>query len=357
MMGAVAERQYQETNVIELSVKFKVAYDNYMNTMKNNSLATYKNYRSHFNMFFDFNLSKNPDTDVITWDDILSIKFVDVEGYQNYLCDVKNNSPQVINQKISEIRALWEYLVNHNEDVNPNIFNVLPRKVMSKPKGAHALSEDEMVSLIQFAGNRKFKPEVQMVFFRFAAITGFRKEALLSLTWDKIKRIRDFKSKQVFWVVQDIYDKTGERTVPIGDKLYDELVGVREDTGGKDGRLFCVGEDTLNDTLKAFKKEFELEKRISFHSLRKTSSDMAYLIAGGDLRRVMQQTGHKNPNTVLGTYTGTDLNLSDHPGLMMFQDLDVKGALEGLGRDELIEIVLKCSKSTQREIVEMVGKV
>lgn len=357
-MSALA-RMREENNVVGLKSSFYSAFNNYMITMEGNSKATYKNYMSHFKQFFEFvwddgkDSKRNISISDITWDMVLDIVFEDIQMYQQYLVRDKKNKSGTVNQKVSELRGLWEYLYNYNQNIKVEIFNVLPLKVTSKGKGASALSEDEMLLLIEFAGSRGFKPEIQKAFFRFSAITGLRKSAMLGVTWDKVKRVSDFKSNEMYWVVEDVWDKSVERTIPIEDRMYEELCEIRDDSGS-DNRLFCICEDILDRTMKEFKVEYGLDKKISFHSLRKTSADLAYNMCGGDLRRVMQQTAHKDPKIILERYAGTNSSLGDHPGLMMFQELDVEGKLSGLGKDELIEIIMECSKSTQREIL---GKV
>ena len=135
----------------------------------------------------------------------------------------------------------------------------------------------------------QLKPLVVM-----ALHSGFRKSALLSLTWEEI----DFATQSI--AVQAAYAKNGEsHSVPMNDVLTATLEGVRI-TSTVIGSVFR----SRKGTPPFFRSVFERAVRkaaihdFTFHDLRHTFASRL-VMAGVDLPMVKELMGHKNISMTL----------------------------------------------------------
>jgi integrase len=227
-------------------------------------------------------------------------------------------------------------------------------------EGSEALTEQEAEMLLDFAKKQDFKPMVQYMFFKIAILTALRKDSLLKLQWNNIRRRTDRETGKEFYCIS-VYDKTDRRIIPLRDDVYEELQILKDPaymTGMKieDNRVFKISEDKLVETLKKFCEEYGIQRKITLHSLRKTSADIAYSIVDGDIKRIQEQTGHKSVQVLVNRYQGTRSSLSNYPGLMMFDDSLDMGMLEQYSKEEIVKAIGKCGKGVLREILSKLGE-
>lgn len=352
------QRMKTENNVVGFKTgSFAEAFRLYMEDVKDNSMNTYKNYMAYFKDFFMFAFGK--EIDQVTWDDVVKLEYSDIKLYRNYLLKTKKNSNNTANQKIQALRALWKELKLYDDRIKVEIMDLEPLKVRDV-EGSEALTEQEAELLLEFAKQQDFKPMVQYMFFKIAILTALRKDSLLKLKWSNIRRKTDRETGKEFYCI-NVYDKTNKRIIPLRDDVYEELKMLKDPaylTGMKidDDRVFKISEEKLVETLKKFCEKYGIQRKITLHSLRKTSADIAYQIADGDIKRVQEQTGHKSVQVLVDRYQGTRNSLSSYPGLMMFDDsLDVK-ELEKYSKEEIIEAIEKCGKGVLREILSKLGE-
>lgn len=362
-MTALETMRYNNNVVGYTNNSFGESFQQYMRDVKKNSIYTYRTYLGCYKEFFLFVLGKDITENIagITWNDVVNITYNDVLNYRYYLVGIKKpaNSNQTANQKIVSLNALWGELKKHNEQINTNVTALKPLKA-PEANGSEALTESEAWNLLGFASKRDYKPFMQKMFFKIAIITALRKTALFELTWDQIKKHKDRETGMEYWCI-DVVDKNQHVIKPLRDDIYEELLELKDkkyNAGMKreDNRVFKISEDKIVGTLKAFCKEYNVSRRITLHSLRKTSSDIANIIAKGNIKRIQQQTGHKNAEILVKTYQGTRDSLSTFPGLSMFSnDVDIK-KLQQYSKDEIISAINKCDKSILRSILNNLEK-
>lgn len=332
----------------------------YLNELLDSSKNTHDAYKRYYNEFFIFATGK--DISGITWDDILKIKYNDIIHFRDYLKQSKKNGNKTINQKVSALLPLWQRLHDkYNTQINVSVVKVTPLKVRKKKNiGSDALTIEEANSLLGFAQEQSYKGYVKYVFYKTAITTALRKESLLTATFDDLKQLRDRENGQMYWCIIQ-YDKTDEEVKPISDELYEEIMELkspfhRVNMKTEDNRIFPISERQLVDTLNEFCSEYDIQAKITLHSLRKTSADYADVLVGGSIKGIQQQTGHKNTRVLIENYQGTRNSLHSFPGLKMFQKNDDIGKLEQLSKEELIKLINQCDGSVARQLLNQLNR-
>lgn len=345
------QKMKQENNVVNIDSKsFQYALRLFLNDLRSEN--TYKTYFSCYRDFFNFATGK--ELDEIDWNDVLAIQYDDMLMYKQYLKKKKKFTNNTINQKIRALKSLWIGLKRINNDIDINVVSIKPYK-NTTINGSDGLTEQEAIQLLEYAKNRPWKGYVQYMFFKIAIVTALRKSSLLNLKWKDIKQLKDKQSNELYWCIV-VHDKTDTKPRPIRDDIYRELLELKDlrYTDGmriNDDRVFKISEDKLVETLKDFCKEYGINRKITLHSLRKTSADLANSLSDHDIKKIQHQTGHKNAQILVETYQGTNYSFKDYPGLMMFQDNIDVNRLYDYGKEQLIEVIKKCSDSTIREIL------
>lgn len=355
------EKMKRENNIIGFTNNscysaIKLFLDELLDSSKN----THDCYKRYYNEFFIFTTGK--DISGVTWNDILNIKYNDVLYFREYLKKNKRNSNKTINQKVSALLPLWQRLhEKYNNQIDINAVKVAPLKVKKKRNiGSDALTVEEAFKLLDFAKKQPYKGYVKYVFFKTAIATALRKESLLTATFDDLKQLRDRENGEMYWCFV-IYDKTDEEVIPISNELYEEIMELKQpihriNMKAEDNRIFTVSERQLVDTLKEFCDEYNIKAKITLHSLRKTSADYANELVGGDIKRIQQQTRHKNTRTLIEHYQGTRNSLHNFPGLMMFQKNDDISKLKELTKEELLTLIQQCDDSVARQLLNQLNK-
>lgn len=332
----------------------------YLNELLDSSKNTHDAYKRYYNEFFIFATGK--DISGITWDDILKIKYNDIIHFRDYLKQSKKNGNKTINQKVSALLPLWQKLHDkYNSQIDVNVVRVAPLKIRKKKNiGSDALTIEEANKLLDFAKKQSYKGYVKYVFYKTGIATALRKESLLTATFDDLKQLRDRENGQMYWCLIQ-YDKTDEEVKPISDELYAEIMELQDpfhriNMKTEDNRIFPISERQLVDTLKEFCSEYDIQAKITLHSLRKTSADYADNLVGGSIKGIQQQTGHKNTRVLIENYQGTRNSLHSFPGLKMFQKNDDTSKLEQLSKEELIELINQCDGSVARQLLNQLNR-
>lgn len=345
------QKMKQENNVVNIDSKsFQYALRLFLSDLRSEN--TYKTYLSCYRDFFNFATGK--ELDEIEWNDVLAIQYDDMLMYKQYLKKKRKFTNNTINQKIRALKSLWIGLKRINNDIDINVVSIKPYK-NTTINGSDGLTEQEAIQLLEYAKSRPWKGYVQYMFFKIAIVTALRKSSLLNLKWKDIKQLKDKQSNELYWCIV-VHDKTGTKPRPIRDDVYRELLELKDlrYTDGmriNDDRVFKISEDKLVETLRDFCKEYGINRKITLHSLRKTSADLANSLCDHDIKKIQHQTGHKNAQILVETYQGTNYSFKDYPGLMMFQDNIDVNRLYDYSKEQLIEIIKKCSDSTIREIL------
>jgi len=340
---------------------FVSCYDQWMGVRKQKSYNTFRAYRKTFNDFFGFKLNKLPEE--VTWDDLIDITNDDFEDFRQHLLATGN--VQVITTKyaLAHLSWLWKKIAVRDSRINPLTpkLDPLPDKDRNPLQlGSDSLDEREIRLLIDYAKTVDFHPEIQALFFEFAAIVPLRISALRKVSWNNLMQQMNYKEGKMVWVV-GIYDKTRWHYHRISDDLYDRLQILKSichrGVGFKDqdeDPIFYISKEKLMETIDGFKEKYGIDKKITFHSLKKCSIGLAMEQYGGDLRKVLDHSQHNGPEMVIRYAKEQDvLN-----GTMatVFEDRDkARDKVFGLSKEDLVAAMSKCSYSVIAQVAQQVN--
>lgn len=314
------------------------------------SKNTAKNYKGFYKEFFTYTFNKSyMDT---TWEELINIGYDDVLEYVGVL-ETKNN-PKTVATKIASIQSLVKELSKINTELNPAIFNVKIDTSKTKKNEYGAFTEDEIYALLDYAKSlQSEKAYVQYMFFKLSVATAHRLTSLLDLTWNDIECVNENGTD--IWVL-NTQDKTGHFSTPISNELYSELYELYE--GDMNERVLKITDKTLSKTLASFCKENNIDqkgRKLVLHSIKKCSGDIAYRLCNGDIVKVANHLHHSNINTCYQSYLSKNKKLTESHSYNMFGKQDnIDELLSGLSKDDLVNLIKKCSQSTIHEICKMI---
>lgn len=338
-------------NIISLSVKKEASFSNattlILKQIEDNSKGTGKKYKAVFNEFLSFQLGK--DIESATWEEFKTITYIKALEYVEYLKS-KGNTPRTINNKIAGLRSLYKELNKVDDGVNVNVPNIsqLNAKEAEYKNTYGSLTEEEVEALFAYCRTlpNHHKPLVKELFFKAAYITAIRKNALLSMTWGDITRVKQSSGAMV-WAIQ-IYDKGKMDTTPISDNFYEELTQLRDEYFTSEDRVFKIKEEGLATTLKNFCKANGIseDRKIVIHSLKKASMDKVYAETGS-ITETARHGHHAGIDLCYQVYVGRNKDLTDRASYSIMENKKDMSALEELSKEELLKLIYStCSTET-----------
>lgn len=323
--------------------------DVYLKKQKKNSENTYKNYIRYFEEFFRYMFNKS--ITEITWDDITNdnkLNRTQVTKYQLEFSEIHANS--YVNNKLSAVRKLFEYLARENENITINI-KAFDIEDLNEHKDSYdPFTEEEIENLIEFAKG-EYHGDIQSLAFRTFYNTGLRREPVLSLEWNQIKKVLDHDSHQMVWCIVTTIKRDKEVTVPISEDFYNELCVLKK---YNNDRVFKIDVRALYKTIDRFCEEYGIdtnERNLKIHSIRKTAGMRVYQMYG--IKAAQEFLHHNHISTTGDVYLNNNCALTSKPSFLMGKEIDLS-VLRGLGEDGLIELISKCSIVVQNEIVQKV---
>lgn len=282
---------------------------NYLETEKNYSYYTIKNYELDLNLFLEF-LEKEKITN------INKIDYQLIRKYLKYLYD-KEYQKKSIARHISSLRSLYHYLIKKG------IVKSNPMELVSNPKQDKKLPKflyyNDLEKLLEIEINSNIDKRDALILEMFYS-TGIRLQELTNL---KIKDI-DFSNQSI----KILGKGSKERIVLYGSKCQEKLkdyLEVRSELlKGKTNSyliLNCFGnkitERGIEQIVEKRVKEKGIKLNVTPHTLRHTFATHM-LENGADLKVVQELLGHDNLSTT-GIYTHVtnerlrSVYLSAHP--------------------------------------------
>jgi len=207
----------------------------------------------------------------------------------------KGARAHTINFELGVLRTIfnlaikWEYLKN-----NPT--NNVKKLKVNDSKAIRFLSKDECQRLLETSPE-----DLYPIYYTFLN-TGMRKAELENLEWDDV----DFKRRKIKIRRKDFWQpKTGEREIPISDKLY-TLLKVLHKASKKAPRTSFVFPHTdggkikvkLREKLIQIAKRANIENLTKLHTLRHTFASHL-VMSGVDLPTVKKLMGHSDIQTTM----------------------------------------------------------
>jgi integrase len=252
----------------------------------------------------------------------VEVDLTDIIKYRKFLQDsnrYKNNS---INRLLSSIQSLYGHLKAHKEyrDVaNTEIFSRVT-KLPDDTQNIGFLSSDEAKYIAELALGEKHEGIKKKALILLAASTSMRKDSLLKIRYCDIKK---HESKNGVYVIESdkLFDK-GKMVKgrEIDESLYRILVDIKGDKTDKD-IVFDFSASGLDVVIKRLCKiaNFDPNRNISFHSLKKAGIRWVREATGGDIVAITAQGGWSSPTVAMKNYLEKEVNLA---GVGMFRTHD-----------------------------------
>ena len=319
----------------------------FLENLGRGSEKTASSYKRHINEFLTF---ISLDSNFITLEQLQQIKHKDVLMYVNHLSSKKNKST-TIDTKLAAMKSLWKFFA---KDYGITVFNsaIWEVTLVKEENASHPeFTPEEFGSFLNFCKLQPEKALEKYLFFKTLYITGLRKEAVHTLTPSDIVMVRDISGDYV-WVINAKDKGSKYLEVPISDEFQAELSDLYN-SKIKTDRIFDINVKTLYKVIAQFKAKYNITKKLTIHSIKATSLTAAWNRTG-DIKRVQEQGHHEDPAMTLKKYVRNGESLKSKMSYKMDSQVDTK-TLADLSKDELLDIISKCSDSTKREILNHVN--
>ena len=263
------------------------AFTTYLQTEKNASLHTVKNYQVDLREFMQ--QSKNLPLE--------QVSYLDIRRFLAYLNE-KNYSKNSIARKLACLRSFFNFLVREERvKANPAVEVSTPKREKQLPK---FLNQEEVVHLLEAPIKKTWEEKRDKAILETLYSSGLRVSELVGLNKEDI----DFSGGRMR--VRGKGKK--ERIVPVGGVAlnaiqdYLKCKGPKEKTQGIEKSLYMnrlggrLTDRSIRRMILKYAKRISLKKGISPHILRHSFATHM-LDRGADLRSVQELLGHENLST------------------------------------------------------------
>ena len=249
-----------------------------------------------------------------------------------------------VNNAITAIKECYEKLEDNQFNVSSSWFN-LERYDEHDKESYDTLTHEEVLIIIDLVSKTR-KGKEKSLLVRLAYATAFRKESLLTMTWNQIVEI----DGQWYAKVLGKGNKMSHKK--ISDDLYNTLMEFKAETGRD--KIFQLTEKTVQKMMNYIRENLDFgDRKIVFHSFKKASINEVNIITGGDLKAMQQHGDHSNVSTTLNDYLARK-NLEE----LVTVDINTKIPLEAfneLSKGDLINLINGMDRNTQIKMLKKLG--
>ncbi|AKQ08556.1 integrase [Bacillus phage PBC2] len=311
----------------------------FLDRTEQNSFNTRKTYERAIRDFF--RTMRNKEIEDLVEADLI-FKKPQIETYQ---VNLKNSSKaSTVNNKMSALKKCYDKLEDYGFEVKSSWFNV-ERYSEHDKESYDPMTHEEIIEAIKIVSKTR-KGFEKGLLIRLAYSTAFRKESLLQLKWS------DISNKDGQWLVKTLGKGNKIDYKKISDDLYEELMKQKELVGGE--RIFQLTNKTVNKMLNYIRENIDFgDRRITFHSLKKSSIQEVAIITNYDLKAMQRQGNHASSSTTLDIYM-KDKEVED----LVVVDINTHIPLErlnDLSKEELIELITNADRNTQIKLLQILG--
>jgi integrase len=332
-----------EAKVIQFNTKDDknvwTCINTFLNRIEQNSENTRKTYERAIRDFFK--TMRNKDVEDLVEEDLIFSK-PQIETYQ---VNLRNSfKSTTVNNRISALKKCYVKLEDYGFNVKSSWF-VLDRYDEHDKESYDPMTHNEIIEAINLVlGTRAGRQKALLI--RLAYATAFRKESVLSLKWS------DITNREGVWFVKTLGKGNKWDYKKISNDLYDELMKHKDEVGGE--KIFTLTNKTVNKMLNYIRDNIDFgDRKITFHSLKKSSINEVALITNYDLKAMQRQGNHSNVTTTLNDYMAQksldDLVIVDvnyHVPVEKFDDLS---------REELLDLIKGADRSIQIKLLQKLG--
>jgi len=112
----------------------------------------------------------------------------------------------------------------------------------------------------------------------------------------------------------------------------------------------------INNTIKKLSTQLNIKGRIVTHSLRKVAPTYE-MKTTGDIRKGMQQTGHKSVQVFMDCYTDKDtVEFSGMAGVRMFKPVQ-EDVFDGFSKEDILSMLEKINPTAYHQLNLQMAKI
>lgn len=275
----------------------------------------------------------------------LNFSLREIEQYQMQLR--KTMKASTVNTKMSAIKKTMNKMQGYGFDINTKLFE-LDRYNEHDSVSYDPMTTSEVLKAIEVVSKTR-KGLEKSLFIKIAFSTAFRKESIQSLKWS------DFSYENDYWTVKTLGKGNKWDKKKISDSLYNEIIEFKKTIEDRD-RVFTLSNSTIDTMMNLIRKEIDFgDKRIVFHSLKKSSIEEVGRMTNYDLKAMQAQGNHSNVSTTLNSYLSSR-KIED----MITVDLDSEinlDPLKELTADALFLLIKNSDKSTQIKLLKKMEEI
>lgn len=265
---------------------------------------------------------------------------------ETYQVGLKNKfKGSTVNNKMSALKKCYDKLEDYGFEVKSSWFNV-ERYNEYDTESYDAMTHEEIVTAINLVSATRAGSQKALL-LRLAYATAFRKESILNLKWT------DIINRDGVWLVKTLGKGNKWDYKKISTDLYDELMTHKEKS--KKDKIFTLTNKTVNRMMNDIRDNIDFgDRKITFHSLKKSSIAEVALITNYDLKAMQKQGNHSNVATTLNNYMA-EKKLDDLVIVDVNQHVPVE-EFDGMSKEELVSLIKSMDRSTIIKLLQKKGE-
>lgn len=288
-----------------------------------------------------FRTMRGKELEDLTISDIIFEKS-QIESYQVKLKEHYKGS--TVNGAMTAIKQCYEKLEDNNFPVQSSWFK-LERYDEHDSESYDTLTHEEVLAVIDLVSKTR-KGSEKALLVRLAYATAFRKESILTMTWNQIVNI----DGQWYAKVMGKGNKWSHKKLT--DDLYETLMSFKEEVGRDN--IFQLTNKTIRKMMDKIRESFDFgDRKIVFHSIKKASMNEVNIITGGDLKAIQAHGDHEDVSTSLNSYIANK-KIEDLVAVDINTSVPVE-AFDSLSQEELVNILKSMDRNTQIRILRKMG--
>lgn len=330
-------------NIVQLNVKDDKnvwgCMKTFLERFEQNSGNTRATYEYAIRDFF--RTMRNKELEDLVEDDLIFTK-PQIETYQVGLRN--NHKASTVNTKISALKKCYTKLEDYGFAVKASWFS-LERYDQYDKESYDPMTHQEIIQAINIVSKTR-KGFEKSLMIRVAYSTAFRKDSIQKLKWT------DIINMDGTWFIKTLGKGNKWDYKKISNDLYEELMKQKELVSGEN--IFELTDKTINRMIKMIRENIDFgDRKITFHSLKKSSINEVALITNYDLKAMQQQGNHASVSTTLNDYMAKK-SLED----LVIVDIDYKVPVEkfdDLSKDELLDMIKNADRNIQIRLLQQIG--
>jgi site-specific recombinase XerD len=328
----------------------------YLSTLKNAN--TIRAYRKSITDFFVFTYGE-----ITLTSSMLVIDPVKAMAYSNYckqLLDEDKIKSSTFNTKIKGIKQFYDWLIGQTtlNTKNIKLFNINPFTTVKQiaendAEGSEPLTPNEIRIMLETPfGESEHIQTRNVLLLEIAISTGIRNSALLGIKREDIKYVNGN------WIIDTIDKENKKALKPINNYAKELLewydIDLKLRGLNNNGTVFNIHPHSANRIIKEWAKSVNIDKKITFHSLRTTTAVQIYHMSNDNLGKAQLALNHSHSATTCKYIVKEDKINGDTENIVeIIKDADNKfnDYIDGLDKNELISILKELDDNTKFQIL------